>query len=114
MLCQGRSNFEGLTHVATREVISRYVNYTRQVRGGGVDVKMCNKNDKERSRCITNLSLLEPFFNGNDEVSIVALKLMWCLAKRGPQTMHVNIISMSSLAIIPTSYHSGGHCHCNH
>ena len=42
MLCQGKSNFKGLICVATREVISRYIDYTRQVRDGDVNIKMCN------------------------------------------------------------------------
>ena len=61
MLCQGRSNFEGLTHVATREVISRYVNYTWQVRGGGVDVKMCNKMIRSGVGALQTCPCLSPF-----------------------------------------------------
>ena len=62
MLCQGKSNFKGLICVATREVISRYIDYTRQVRDGDVNIKCATtkKNNNERSRCITNFSLLEP------------------------------------------------------
>ena len=75
---------------------------------------MCNKNDKEQSRCITNLSLLEPLLMAMTRLALLHWKLLWCLDKQGPQTMHVRIIDMSFLAIIPISYHSVDHCHCSH
>ena len=46
MLYQGKSNCKGLICVATREVISRYIDYTRQVRDGDVNIKMCNNKKK--------------------------------------------------------------------
>ena len=77
--------------------------------------KCATKNDKERSRCITNLSLLEPLLMIMTRLALSHWKFIWCWDKQGPQTMHVNIIiGTSSLAIIPILYHSGGHYHCSH
>ena len=77
-------------------------------------LKCATKNDKEQSKCITNLSLLEPLLMAMTRLALSHWKLIWCLGKQGPQTMHVNIIGKSSLAIIPISYHSDGHCHCSY
>ena len=61
--------------------------------------KCATKNNKEQSRCITNLTLLEPSLVAMTRLALSHWKLICCLDKWGPQTMHVNIIGTSSLAL---------------
>ena len=70
--------------------------------------KCMTKDHKERSKCMTNLSLLEPLLIAITRLALSHLKFTWCLDRRGPQMMQANIIGTSSLAIISILYHSSG------
>ena len=79
-----------------------HIDYPWQVSSSNVGIKMCNKKDRQQSRCITNLSLLQPLLMVMTKLALSQQKLMWFLERQWPYTMQIKIIGTSSFTIIPT------------
>ena len=73
--------------------------------------KCAMKTHRERRRCITIVSFEEPLLIAATNPLLSHWKLMWRWCSVCPQVTQVNMIGTSSFAMIPTSDHSGSHCH---
>jgi len=66
---------ECLTGIAMREMISCHVDYTRQISGGEVDIKMCYEKGQGAKQMHDKLVFACTFINCNNQVGVVTLEV---------------------------------------